>query len=249
MAGVTIGTASFPTLTAQPFGYDETDTSKGFTARRWAVQGLLKPSEWLALTGAYDTWRNTRINDEDTLVSGVVGTTINFSGKGAGGVTWTNVPCWFTEAPSAEQSGAYLQVSVSLVDAAQALQVLQEEQERSQEDDDRPNLGTLTIGTTTLTLLKPADTYASGPQAELTATGVHYITGALVPVKIRDVEGTTNLTGWNALRSWYETEVSSVPATNDWFPITPPVATAENVIVSGVKSVQYTVTLQLAQII
>lgn len=245
--GVTIGTAAFPTLTAQPFGYDETDTSKGFTARRWAVQGLLRPSEWLALTGAYNTWRNSRIQDEDTLISGVVGTTINFSGKGAGGATWTDVPCWFIEAPSAEQSGAYLQVSVTLVDANQALQVLLTEQERSQED--RPDLGTLTIGTTVLTLLKPADTFAQGPQVELTATGVHYITGALVPVRIQDVEGTTDLAGWDALRSWYETEVSSVPATNDWFPITPPVATAENVIESGVKSVQYTVTLQLAQII
>ena len=51
---ITIGSASFPTLTAQHFGYEETDTKAGQTARKWLLTGILKPSEWLALLSSYD---------------------------------------------------------------------------------------------------------------------------------------------------------------------------------------------------
>lgn len=245
--GLTIGTAAFPTLTAQPFGYEESSTREGRTARQWTITGLLTPSEWLTLVNVYQAWRDLRIEDEDTLTSGVVGTTINLSGKGPGGQTWTNVPCWFTSAPAAEQSGKYLSVSLTLVDANEALEVLLKEQEV--EDEDLPDFGTITLGTTTLTLKKPVDTYAQGPQAELTASGVHYITGPLVPVKIKDVEGTTTASGWNNIRTWYETTVSSIPAPNSLFPISAPVATAENKVISGIKTTVYTVTVQLVRVI
>ena len=68
-------------------------------------------------------------------------------------------------------------------------------------------MGTITIGSTTLTLLKPVDAYATSPTMELTATGTHYIQGALVPYNIKDVEGTTNSAGWTAIRAWYETQI------------------------------------------
>ena len=80
---------------------------------------------------------------------------------------------------------------------------------------------------------------------ELTAGGTHYINGALVPYKIKDVEGTTNSSGWNAIRQWYETQIAAVPAAGSYFPITAPTAAAENKVVSGVKTVQYTVSIQL----
>jgi hypothetical protein len=247
--GITIGTAAFPTLSAQPFGYEETNTRAGLTARKWLVTGPLKPSEWLTLLSAYNTWRDTRINDEPTETSGVVGTTINLSGKGPGNQTWTNVACWFISAPQAEQNGRYLNASVELVDANQALAVILKQGEEEASGDDLPDLGTITVGTTVLTLLKPPDTYAQGPQLELTASGVHYVTGPLVAAKIQDIEGTTNSTGWNNIRSWYESQVVSVPAPNAWFPISPPTATAENAIVSGVKTIRYTVSIQLGRVI
>lgn len=247
--GVTIGTAAFPRLTAQPFGYEETNTRAGQTARKWLITGLLKPSEWVALLTVYDTWRDLRIEDEPTETSGVVGATINFSGKGPGGQTWTSIPCWFISAPSAEQSGAYLSVSVELVDANEALEVVLKTKEEEAADEDLPDLGTIVIGTTTLTLLKPVDAYATSPTMELTATGNHYIQGALVPYKIKDVEGTTDLTGWNAIRTWYETKILSVPAPGTYFPITSPVATAQNKVVAGVKTVEYTVSIQLGLVL
>jgi hypothetical protein len=246
---ITIGTSSFPTLTAQPFGYEETNTRAGQTARKWLITGLLKPTEWLSLLTTYDTWRNTRINDAPTEVSGVVGTTIAFTGKGPGNQTWTSVACWFITAPQAEQSGGYLSASVELIDATQALAVLLKADEAEEASDDLPDLGTITIGTTTLTLLKPVDAYAVSPTMELTATGTHYIQGALVPYKIKDVEGTTNSAGWTAIRAWYETQISAVPLAGSYFPIISPTASAANKVVAGVTTVEYTVSIQLGLVL
>lgn len=249
ITGVTIGSAAFATLTAQPFGYEETNTRAGLSARRWLINGLLTPSEWLDLIDEYDTWRDTRINDEPTETSRVVGTTVGFTGRGPGDQVWENVPCWFIAAPSAEQIGAFLSVSVELVDAEQALEVLLAEQQVEQEEEDLPDLGTITIGSTVLTLTKPIDSYGAGPAVELTATGVNYITGPLVVQKVQDIEGTTDLEGWNDIRDWYEAQIIAVPLSGSWFPITPPSATAENKVIDGVVTVQYTVSLQLQQVI
>jgi hypothetical protein len=247
--GVTIGSAAFATLTAQPFGYEETNTRAGLSARRWLISGLLTPSEWLDLVDEYDEWRDTRISDEPTETSRVVGTTVNFTGKGPGNQVWESVPCWFTVAPSAEQVGAYLSVSVEIVDADQALEVLLAEQQTAQEEEDAPDLGTITIGSTIVTLTKPIDAYAAGPAVELTATGVNYITGPLVVQKVQDIEGTTDAEGWDDIRDWYETQVVTVPLSGSWFPIAPPSAAAENKVIDGVVTVQYTVSLQLQQVI
>lgn len=247
---ITIGGTSFSTLTAQPFGYEETNTRAGHTARKWLIAGLLTPSEWLALLNEYDGWRDTRIEDEPTETSGVVGTTIAFTGTGPGGQAWTSVACWFITAPEAEQSGAYLSASVELVDANEALEVaLKTKEEEEATGEDLPNLGTITLGTTTLTLLRPVDAYATSPTMELTATGTHYIQGALVPYNIRDVEGTTNLSGWNAIRSWYETQIATTPSVGSYFPITAPSATAANRVVSGATIVEYTVSIQLGLVL
>jgi hypothetical protein len=124
---VTIGAFSTKTLRAQPFGY-EGDARQGRTATIIEFTGLVKPSEWLTFKGVYDGWRNLRINDEDTAVSKAVGTTVVVSAS-ANGVTWTNKPCWFTEAPSASQVGAYVEVSATLVDAAEALAVFLKEED------------------------------------------------------------------------------------------------------------------------
>jgi hypothetical protein len=249
--GITIGTAAFPTLTAQPFGYEETNTRAGQTARKWLVTGLLKPSEWVTLLGVYDAWRNTRIDEVPTETSKVVGTTIALSAKGPGTLAWTNVACWFISAPEAEQSGAYLSASVELVDANQALAVLlkQEEAEAEEEEGDLPDLGTFTLGSAVLTLLKPPDTYSDLPQLELTATGNHLISGPKVIVRVKDIEGTTNASGWTAVRSWYETNAIATPAAGAYFPISVPTATAENKIVGGAVVIQYTVSIQLGVIV
>lgn len=243
---ITIDTAGFSTLTAQPFGYEETDTKAGRTARSWEITGLLTPSEWLDLLEVYDNWRATRITDEDSAISGTIGTTVSFSGDGPGGQSWTNIECWFSSAPSAERAGAYLSVSLTVVDANEALESLLREQDIQNED--LPNFGTIEIGDTELILKKPVDGFTDGAQLQLTSAGVHYTEGPLVAVKIKDVEGTTDMTGWNSILSWYEGAISASPIVGEYYPTTPPTVTAENKIVNGIKTIVYTVSIQLVLI-
>jgi hypothetical protein len=84
---------------------------------------------------------------------------------------------------------------------------------------------------------------------ELTATGTHYIQGALVPYKIKDVEGTTDSAGWTAIRAWYEAQIAAVPAAGTYFPITSPAASAANKVIAGVVSIEYTVSIQLGLVL
>lgn len=120
---LSIGSAEFPTLTGQPLGYDEKDTRRGITAKKWSVSGLLTPSEWLALLEEYDDWRDVRITEQDPAKSFEQGTTVLLTGDGPGGSSWS-ATCWFSSAPKGEQSGAYIIASVELVDAAQAIETL-----------------------------------------------------------------------------------------------------------------------------
>lgn len=242
-------TFAFNTLTAQPFGYAETDTAAGLTARRWRFAGLCTPAEWDDLLTVYNAWQSDRKEDEDSLKSGVVGTTASIT-TNANGITWTSVPCWFSVAPSGEQAGPYISVDGEVVDAYQALEVLLRQEEKNKERNEAllPDLGTVTVGTTVLTLLKPMETYENNPQVALTAAGSHYISGPLTASRIRDIEGTTDTQGWEDLLAWFEAIVQTTPVSSTWYPTAPPTATAEAVIEGGVKTTRYTVSLRLLQI-
>ena len=246
---VSIGAFSTNKLLVQPFGYDETDTSAGLTARKWTVSGLLTSTEWQSLLSVYNTWRDTRITDADTLSSASVGTTVSLTAS-ANGISWSGIGCWFTSAPSGTQAGPYIQASVELVDAAQALAVLlrQEEKNRQRSEATTPSLGTVTLGSATLTLLAPMETYQDTPQLQLTASGTHYLSGALTATRVRRIEGTTTSSGWTAVRSWYETSVASTPSAGAWYPISAPSDSAEVIISGGAKSTRYTVTVDVAEV-
>jgi hypothetical protein len=237
-------------LTEQPFGYDEKNTQRGRTAGKWLITGFMTPADWLDLLYLYDTWRDLKILEDDPSTTGLVGATVTLSCSGPGGQTFNSIECWFNSAPTGTQSGIYLNASFELINAAEALQVLlAEKEEQEEETEDLPDFGTITIGTTTLILRKPVNTYGPGPSMELTATGVHLITGPLVVYRIKDVEGETNLTGFNDIRSWYESQIVAVPNSGSYFPITPPTATAERKVISGVVTDVYTVSIQLGQVI
>lgn len=247
---ITLGSFTCNALTAQPFGY-EGEARDGLTARTFQISGLLTPTQWQALVTEYNTWRNTRIADEDTLSSGVVGTTINLTISSANGLSVTSLACWIAEPPSGEQAGAYINANVLLVDAAQALAVLLRTEEKNRERNQAliPSLGTLTFGSAVITLTAPADTRQDGPQVAFTATGKSYITGPLASHKTRQIEGYISSGTYANLLSWHDTTVSTIPATNDWFPISPPTATAEVIIDGGVKSTRYNVQMTVLQII
>ena len=246
---ITIGAFSCDLLTVQPFGY-EGEARTGLTARTFQISGLLTPAQWQSLLSVYNTWRDTRITDADTAQSGVVGTTIALTAN-ANGVSVSALPCWFADAPSGEQAGAYISASVTLVDAAQALAVLLREQEKSRQSSEAnlPNLGTVTLGSAVVTLTKPMDTRQDGPTVALTATGVSYVTGPLAAHKVRQIEGYITTGTFDNVLSWYDTTIAAVPAASSYFPITAPTATAEVIIDGGVKSTRYTVSLTALQII
>lgn len=244
---VSIGSFTTSKLLAQPFGYQETATSEGLTARSWRVTGLLTNSEWQSLLSVYNGWRDARIQDPDSVAANSTGTTVSLSAS-AGGLSWSGVACWFTSAPRGEQAGRYIQASVELVDAAQALQVALRQKEKTASAADLPNLGTYTIGGAVLTLLKVPETYANGPSVSRAVSGGSYITGPLGATRLKVLEGTTTSAGWSAIRSWYEGLVATRPSVGTWFPVTPPTATAQVEVVNGVKGTKYTVSLTLAEI-
>ena len=253
---VTLGGVTLNQLQAQPFGYDETDTTSGLVARRWTVQGLVTPADWLTLINTFETWRTARKADADSLVSLSIGTTVAFSGSSMG-YTWSNVQCWFTGALESEAVGSFIRVNFSLVDATQALAALLREQEKNREsaDSSLPNLGTVTLtrasGTSpVITLTKPMNGRQDGPTVALTATGTSYITGALAAHKVREIEGLLTTGTVDDVFSWYDETIAAVPAASSWFPVTPPTATAEAIISgSGVKSTRYSVSLTALQIL
>jgi hypothetical protein len=242
------------TLTAQPFGY-EGDARTGLTARTFQISGLLTPTQWQSLVSVYNTWRDTRITDADTLSSASVGTTVALT-VNANGLSVTALACWFADAPTGEQAGAYINTSLTLVDSAQALAVLLREQEKSRQGTEAttPSLGTITFtraaGTSPIvTLTAPMDTRQDGPTVALTATGTSYVTGPLVAHKIRNVEGYLSTGSFDNLLSWYDETIAAVPAATSYFPITAPSATAEVIISGGAKSTRYNVTITVLQIL
>lgn len=241
---VSIGAFSTSKLLAQPYGYEEAQTRDGLTARRWIVSGLLTSTEWQSLISVYNTWRDARIQDADSVAAGSIGTTVSLTAS-ANGLSWSGIGCWFTSAPSGDQAGAYISASVELVDAAQALAVALRQKEKAKSAEDRPALGTFTLGSCTLTLLRPPVTYQDVPQLQLTAAGTSYVTGPLTATKVYALEGETSAAGWTALQSWFESTVGTTPAAGAYFPVSAPTATAANDVVNGLKVITYTVTLSV----
>ena len=243
---ITIGSAVISRLVAQPFGYEETNTRAGLSARKWLATGLCTPSEWADLLEVYEDWRDLRILEEEPLKSGVVGATVSLTAS-ANGMTYTAVPCWFITAPSGEQVGAYVQASVEVVDAAQALAVLLSEVLKGEPD--LPDLGTFTINGAVITLTKPPETYQDIPQMQLTAGGFSYLSGAYGATVVRDIEGTTDSAGWVKIQQWYAAITASTPNAGAYFPLSPPTASATNKVAldgeTPVKVIEYSVALTL----
>lgn len=246
-ATVTIGTFTTSRLTAQPFGYEGTARS-GLTARTFRIAGLLTAAEWATLIGVYNTWRDTRITDADTLQSGVVGTTVSLTLASINGLSVSSLACWFADPPSGDQVGAYVQATVTMVDANQALAVVLREREK-QKDADKPNLGTVTLGSAVVTLTKPMETRRDGPSVALTAAGTSYITGPLKAHKIRQIEGWISSGTYENLLTWWDTAIGSVPAVGSWFPVSEPNVSVEIDVSGGVKTTRYNVSLTALQIL
>lgn len=247
---VTIGAFSSSYLSAYPYAY-EGEARYGRTARRWAFSAILTPAEEASLVSVYDTWRTTRITDEDTLKSQVVGTTVSLTVTGLDAGNVSGLAVWFSRAPESRKVGAFKETTWEVVDAAQALEVLLKEQQAQAEQGEalEGDYGTLTLGSTILTLLQPMETFEGGPQLELLATGQHRVTGVQDFVRARNIQGRTDATGWAGILSWYESTVQATISAGAWFPVTPPTATGDAVLQDGVKVTRYTVSLRLVEVV
>ena len=53
---ITLGSFTFNTLTAQPYGFEELEAYSGLSARAWRVQGLCTQAQWASITNTYATW-------------------------------------------------------------------------------------------------------------------------------------------------------------------------------------------------
>jgi hypothetical protein len=241
---ITIGAFSNNNLTAQPYGH-EGDARQGLTARKWVISGLVTKAQWVNLNSVYETWRNLRIADSDTLLSGTIGSTVSFTGTGFG-QTWSAISCWFTAPPSATPAGVYLDASFELVDATQALAVLLREREKSRQNSEAliPSFSTITLGTVTVTPLEPPDGYADTPQPQLSAGGRHYFTGPLGATATRRIRAHVSAADYLTLRTWFETQTATTPASGVWYPVNFPTPSAEVIITGGAKSTRYTVEIE-----
>jgi len=245
---ITVGSLTISALQQIPFTHSG-DAQSGRTVRRWPVQCILTPADWLTLDGIYTTWRALRIAEPDTMISLAVGSTVACSGT-LYGMTWTNVGAWFTEPPVPTAIGAMVGVSFELVDATQQLAVMLREQEvGTLIDDNESTYGTFTLGTVTLNLTGPLDGFDDGPSVELAATGAHVIRGPMLASRMQRVQGWTHTAGAAAtIRSWYETIISTKPAVGTYFPVAPPVIEQTPVIVSGARVTRFLITVDLKQV-
>jgi len=247
---VTINGLTISKLTAQPLGYTAEDVSLGLAARSWTVSGLLDTTELGQFVSIFETWLAARRSDADSIATDSVGTTVALSFS-ANGLTASGVACWFTDAPTIEQVGAYVQLTATLVDANQALTVAKKSLEKSSAADDAllPELGTVTLGGVTITLTQPMETLDDLPSLERTAGGFAYINGPLRASAVRQITGTVaNEAAYNTLRNWVSTTVQSTPSTGDWWPTSPPTASVEARIVGGLKTNLWTVSLTVEQV-
>ena len=240
-----IGSFSYDSgfYTVQPFGFKEDDTLYGLTAEKVAITALMTPDEWEAMLSCYDDWRTARLADDIEDIKTTVGSTVKVSME-ANGISWTNVESYFLTAPAGEQLGAYIEVTVELVNAAQQIEVA-----ARQETLDKTNVdyfGTFSLWGTELKLRQPPETYQDMPQMQLSAGGVSYTNGPVNATEVRALVGDTDKDGWLDIYDKCKSEAAKVPDT-EWFPVSAPNASAEKRIVEGVREDLYTVTISVAK--
>jgi len=246
---VTIGSLTIDKLQALPVAYDELDTRQGLAVRAWDIDGLLNSADAAAVSNAFESWAATRDGETDSLRAGSVGTTVAFSGTD-GARTWTAVPCWWDSAPAIERRGIRWRVTFRLIDAAASLaaQLLSEERSRERGDAFAPTFSSITVGTVALTIISEAEARADGPSVTTAATGTDLIEGPLRPVRIRNITGygpNPGRTDYDTLLTWYDTIVATRPAAGTWYPISPPTAEPEGLVVAGAKTTRWVISLQL----
>jgi hypothetical protein len=260
---ITIGSFTCKFLTVQPFGY-EGEARTGLTARTFQISGLLTPTQWRSLVSVYDTWRDNRILDAPTKVSGTVGTTVSMTAS-ANGISVTSLPCWFVDPPSAQQAGAYISASVTLVDAAEALEVVLRGEEKSTEENDAPTLFYISAASDDIATNPTIPSTSSKgwivrvteyvqrrdntPSYSFTALGTTYVSGALISHDTANYSGYIVHGDASDMLATYDAQLLVPTEPNKLILFQPPEFRYENVVQGGVRVIRYPVSFTLMRTI
>jgi hypothetical protein len=249
---VTLNASTYASLKALPISYQAENIEQGIVVRAWEITGLVKAVDAASISNLFEAWTATRKTEPDSLLSGTTGTTVAFTGA-AGGRTWSTIACWFSGAPSIEPVGNVWRVSLTVVHAAEALEALlrSETLRRERENAFAPTFASITIGTVALTIIEEPEGRGTGPFVTTAATGTDLIEGPLRPVRIRNIVGygpNAGRTDFDTLLSWYDTIVTTRPASGTWFPLSPPTAEPQVVVIAGAKVSRWVISLQLRYI-
>lgn len=228
-----------------PFGFDGSNVRRGRTAEMLKITGILFKEDAETCIDIYRAWRDDKLPEEDPQKTGVVGATVLVSGEDIG-FNWTDKPCWFNKSPDITYAGIYAKVTLEFVDAEQALEIMLEEEQDSEEDG--LDLGTITINGAVITLLSRPYHYTDLPQLARNPAGAHVISGQLTLQEVKEIEGWVTDSDIALLESWLNTTTATTPAPNDWFPANWQKPTSKNRPVNGVQTLTHDVKLQLIKI-
>ena len=249
---VTIQGTTYENLIEAPVSFDVDNVINGLTARSWDLSILMTTTEASTLLNDYTTWRNAKIALDPAEESLVVGASVSLTLPGTGGVS--NLACWFLSPPALSARGAYLEVSFTLVDAAQKIEIIAKSQENQDQDLlDSSYIGTYTYNGVVINLKSPIESYRATPNVERTLSGAHYISGINGTERTRRINGFFDSddepTGLADINTQYETEVNSSTLTpGTWRPIEAPSYNAEVVKKNGANVIRYSVTMTFLQI-
>lgn len=241
-------TYTFPNLADHPVGWEETETTRGRVARQWAISGVVTREDAKKISDMFRAWQAARIADGDPNETGLVGVTAGFTGEAPGFAWTTAVPVWFSSAPQIQMAGAFCRVSLSVVDAAEALAVLLAQKEDEVEDEDVLELGTITFGSAVVNLRARPDGFTDLPTIALNPSGKHIVTGPLKLTKTLRIEGWVDEINLPLLEAWAETNTNTTPATNSYFLTEWSEPVADKRVQNGVMDIYYDVNFTVTKI-
>lgn len=239
---------TYPNLAEHPLTFDATDAQRGQVAEGLSASGLLLADQADSLLVLWRAWNSARLPEDAPELTGTVGSTVAVSGRGPGFDWSTPRACWFSDAPSITQVGIFSRVSVSVVDATQALAVILRQQEEQAEQTNPLNLGTLALGGATINLTARPDTFDGLPQLQLNPAAAHVISGPLALQELREVEGWVTAAHLTLLETWVKTTIATTPAANSWFPTSWTRPTAVMRANGGALALTYDVGLTLVKV-
>ena len=252
MLTLSYGGASFtyPNLSQHPLAFDAVDVRRGRAPESLQPSGLLLKPQADSLTDMFRAWKAVKLAEEAPERTGTVGAVVLVTARGpgySGASAWTNRAAWFDSYEKPVQVGPYTRVGITLVDANQALAVALRELEEGEEQEEALGLGTLTFGGAVVNLTARAENIEGLGGLELSAAGVHVITGNLATVDTREVRGWVTAANLPTLETWVKTtRATPSPVNNTWFPSawTQPVARLKRNAgaVSTVYDVSFTAT-------